>query len=51
MPIEFAERIRRIPSYPVAAGYDLGADVAQFAGTVQSANPLAQIVVSQSVLP
>ncbi len=23
MPIEFAERIRRIPSYPVAGGYDL----------------------------
>ena len=25
MPIEFAERIRRMPVYPLAAGYDLGA--------------------------
>ena len=24
MAIEFGERIRRIPSYPLAAGYDLG---------------------------
>lgn len=31
MALEFAERIRRIPAYPVAAGYDLGADVAMLA--------------------
>ncbi len=31
MALEFAERIRRIPRYPVAAGYDLGADVAMLA--------------------
>ncbi len=31
MPIEFAERTRRIPVYPLAAGYDLGADVAMLA--------------------
>jgi histidinol-phosphate aminotransferase len=31
MAIEFAERIRRIPVYPLAAGYDLGADVAMLA--------------------
>ena len=31
MAIEFGERIRRIPSYPLAAGYDLGADVAMLA--------------------
>jgi histidinol-phosphate aminotransferase len=31
MPLEFAERIRRIPAYPVAAGYNLGADVAMLA--------------------
>lgn len=31
MPIEFAERLRRIPVYPVASGYDLGADVAMLA--------------------
>jgi histidinol-phosphate aminotransferase len=29
--LEFAQRIRRIPVYPVAAGYDLGADVAMLA--------------------
>jgi histidinol-phosphate aminotransferase len=31
MAIEFGERIRRIPSYPLAAGYDLGEDVAMLA--------------------
>jgi histidinol-phosphate aminotransferase len=31
MPIEFGERIRRIPAYPLAAGYDLGEDVAMLA--------------------
>jgi histidinol-phosphate aminotransferase len=31
MPIEFAERIRRIPVYPLSAGYDLGSDVAMLA--------------------
>ena len=31
MAIEYAQRIRRIPAYPVAAGYDLGADVAMLA--------------------
>jgi histidinol-phosphate aminotransferase len=31
MPIEFGERTRRIPAYPLADGYDLGADVAMMA--------------------
>ena len=31
MALEFAQRIRRIPAYPVAAGYDLGADTAMLA--------------------
>jgi len=31
MAIEFGERIRRIPAYPLAAGYDLGADMAMLA--------------------
>jgi histidinol-phosphate aminotransferase len=31
MAIEFGERIRRIPSYPLAAGYDLGTDIAMLA--------------------
>jgi histidinol-phosphate aminotransferase len=30
-PVEFGERIRRVPSYPLAAGYNLGADVAMLA--------------------
>jgi histidinol-phosphate aminotransferase len=29
--IEFSDRISRIPAYPLAAGYDLGADVAMLA--------------------
>jgi histidinol-phosphate aminotransferase len=31
MALEFGERIRRIPAYPLAAGYDLGADMAMLA--------------------
>ncbi len=31
MTIEFGQRIRRIPAYPLAAGYNLGADVAMLA--------------------
>ena len=31
MALEFAERIRRIPVYPLAAGYDLGEDMAMLA--------------------
>jgi histidinol-phosphate aminotransferase len=31
MAIEFAQRIHRIPAYPLADGYDLGADVAMLA--------------------
>ena len=31
MAIEFGERIRRIPAYPLAAGYDLGEDMAMLA--------------------
>ncbi|MBV8953464.1 MAG: aminotransferase class I/II-fold pyridoxal phosphate-dependent enzyme, partial [Solirubrobacterales bacterium] len=43
MPIEFAERIRRIPVYPVAAGYDLGEDVAMLASNESCFPPLAQV--------
>jgi histidinol-phosphate aminotransferase len=42
--IEFAERIRRIPSYPVAAGYDLGADVAMLASNESAFAPLEAVV-------
>src|SRR5436309_4717061 len=44
MPIEFAERTRRIPVYPVAAGYDLGADVAMLASNESCFAPLPGVV-------
>jgi histidinol-phosphate aminotransferase len=40
MAIEFAARIRRIPVYPVAAGYDLGAEVAMLASNECPFTPL-----------
>src|SRR3984957_14320920 len=39
MPIEFGERIRRIPAYPLAAGYDLGQDVAMLASNESCFEP------------
>jgi histidinol-phosphate aminotransferase len=52
MPIEFAERIRRIPSYPVAAGYDLGADVAMLASNELPFGPVPEVLEAvQRVLP
>ena len=51
MPIEFAERLRRIPSYPVAAGYDLGRDVAMLASNESFFAPLPKVVeAAQRVL-
>jgi histidinol-phosphate aminotransferase len=44
MAIEFGQRIRRIPSYPLAAGYDLGADVAMLASNESFAPPGADVV-------
>jgi histidinol-phosphate aminotransferase len=44
MAIEFAERIRRIPVYPVAAGYDLGDDVAMLASNDSPYAPLPAVV-------
>lgn len=44
MPIEFARRIRRIPVYPVAAGYDLGRDVAMLASNESCFAPLPEVV-------
>jgi histidinol-phosphate aminotransferase len=44
MPIEFAERIRRIPAYPVASGYDLGRDVAMLASNESCFAPLPAVV-------
>jgi histidinol-phosphate aminotransferase len=49
--IEFAQRIRRIPVYPVAAGYDLGADVAMLASNECCFAPLPEVVeAAQRVL-
>jgi histidinol-phosphate aminotransferase len=44
MPIEFAERLRGIPSYPVASGYDLGTDMAMLASNESSFEPLPEVV-------
>jgi histidinol-phosphate aminotransferase len=51
MPLEFAQRIRRIPVYPVAAGYDLGTDVAMLASNESCFAPLPAVVeAARSVL-
>ena len=44
MGIEFSERIRRIPSYPVASGYALPDDVALMASNESPDPPLAAVV-------
>src|SRR5215831_12093144 len=44
MPIEFAARLRRMPVYPLAAGYDLGADVAMMASNECCFAPLPAVV-------
>jgi histidinol-phosphate aminotransferase len=44
MAIEFGERIRRIPSYPLADGYDLGDEVAMLASN-ECWTPPAEAVV------
>ncbi|HEY8625431.1 MAG TPA: histidinol-phosphate transaminase [Solirubrobacteraceae bacterium] len=44
MAIEFAERLRRLPTYPVAAGYNLGADVAMLASNESCFGPSPAVV-------
>ncbi len=44
MALEFAERIRRIPVYPVASGYDLGNDMAMMASNESCFAPLPEVV-------
>jgi histidinol-phosphate aminotransferase len=46
--IEFSQRIRRIPSYPVAAGYDLGEDIAMLASNECCYAPLPEVVQAAS---
>src|SRR2546423_5605119 len=48
MSLEFAQRIRRIPSYPVASGYDLGADMAMLASNESPFGPLPSVVEAAS---
>ena len=43
MALEFAQRIRRIPVYPVAAGYQLGDDVAMLASNESCFGPLPEV--------
>jgi histidinol-phosphate aminotransferase len=43
MALEFAERVRRLPSYPVAGGYALPADVAQLASNESPDPPIAPV--------
>lgn len=44
MALEFSERIRRIPVYPVAGGYELGGDVAMLASNESPEPPLPAVV-------
>jgi len=44
MSLEFAQKTKRIPVYPVAAGYDLGADVAMLGSNETSFTPLEPVV-------
>jgi len=44
MALEFAQRIRRIPSYPVGSGYDLGSGFAMLASNESCFAPLAEVV-------
>src|SRR5207248_10767913 len=48
MPIEFAARTRRIPVYPLASGYDLGADVAMLASNESCFAPHPSVVEAAS---
>ncbi|MBV8429608.1 MAG: histidinol-phosphate transaminase [Solirubrobacterales bacterium] len=51
MPLEFAQRIRRIPVYPVASGYDLGDDMALLASNESCFAPLPEVTqAAQRVL-
>ncbi|HEX5635258.1 MAG TPA: aminotransferase class I/II-fold pyridoxal phosphate-dependent enzyme, partial [Gemmatimonadales bacterium] len=43
MPIEFAERIRRIPVYPAADGYSLSGDVAMLASNETPFAPMQAV--------
>jgi histidinol-phosphate aminotransferase len=46
MAIEFGQRIGRIPAYPLAAGYDLGADIAMLASNESCFAPAPGVVAA-----
>jgi len=46
MAIEFSERIRRLPVYPVAGGYALGDDVAMLASNESPDPPLPAVIAA-----
>ncbi len=46
MAIEFSERVRRLPVYPVAGAYDLGDDVAMLASNESPDPPLPAVVAA-----
>ena len=46
MAIEFSERVRRLPVYPVAGAYDLGGDVAMLASNESPDPPLPAVVAA-----
>ncbi len=48
MALEFAQRIRRIPRYPVASGYDLGRDMAMLASNETPFGPLPEVLEAVS---
>jgi histidinol-phosphate aminotransferase len=48
MALEFAQRIRRIPKYPVASGYALGRDVAMLQSNESPFGPLPEVVEAVS---
>ena len=48
MALEFAQRIRRIPVYPVASGYDLGEQVTMLASNESCFGPLPEVVEAAS---
>jgi histidinol-phosphate aminotransferase len=51
VPLEFAQRIHRIPVYPVASGYDLGDEVALLASNESCFAPLPEVAeAAQRVL-
>ncbi len=50
MSLEFAQRIRRIPVYPVASGYDLGTEVAMLASNESCFAPLPSVVEAASAV-